>query len=118
MDDPHAIHLDGDVDTERDGVDENKENEEEEDEEEEEEEEKEEEGEDEDEKEDDDEVEGKDPWMIGQGEMVHTLADNVDTIIDDQPMVHPEYRQEIREHTPQPRPPATAPLPHAPEPGP
>ena len=56
--------------------------------------------EDEDEEEDQDEDDGKEPQTIGQGEMVNTSADDVDTIIDDQPIVLPEQGQEMREHTP------------------
>jgi len=38
---------------------------------------------DEDEKEDEDEDNGKEPRTIGQGEMVNTLADDADTMLDD-----------------------------------
>jgi len=80
-----GIDLHGDVDMERDGDDEEEQDEEEEDEEEEDEEE-----EDEDEKEDEYEDDGKEPQTIGQGEMVNTSADGVDTMVDDQPMELPE----------------------------
>jgi hypothetical protein len=50
--------------------------------------------------------------------MVNTSADNVDTMVDDQPIVLPEQGQEMREHTQRPQPPAPAPRPHTPEPRP
>jgi len=68
MDTPDGIDLDSDVNMKRDGDDEKEKDKDEEDKEE------------EDEHEDD----GKEPWTIGQGEMVNTSADNVDTIVDDQ----------------------------------
>jgi len=40
--------------------------------------------------------------------MVNTSADDVDTMVDDQPTVLPEQGQQMREHTPQPQPPAPA----------
>jgi len=49
--------------------------------------------------------------MIGQGEMVNISADDVDTMVDDQPIVLPEQGQEMHEHTPRPQPPAPAPRP-------
>jgi len=42
------------------------------------------------EEEDEDEDDGKKPRTIGQGEMVNTSAENVDTMVDDQPIVLPE----------------------------
>ena len=33
---------------------------------------------------------GKEPWTIRQGEMVNTSAYDVDTMVDDQPIVLPE----------------------------
>jgi hypothetical protein len=72
----------------------------------------------EDEEEDKDENNGKEPRTIGQGEMVNTLADDADTMVDDEPTVLPEQGQEMREHTPQPQPPAPAPQPQTPEPSP
>ena len=59
----------------------------------------EEEEEDEDEDKNEDEDDGKEPWTIGQGEMVNTLADNVDTMVDNQPTVLSEQRQEMCKHT-------------------
>jgi len=41
--------------------------------------------------------------------MVNTLADNVDTIVDNQPTVQSETSQKIGEHTPGPQPPVAAP---------
>jgi hypothetical protein len=71
-----------------------------------------------DKEEDKNEDDGKEPWTIGQGEIVNTSADNVDTMVDDQPIVLPEQCQEMREHTPQPQPPALAPRPQTPDPSP
>jgi hypothetical protein len=104
VDAPDGVDLDGDVDMERDGDDEEEEDEKKEDEEEEE--------------VDEDEDDGKEPRTIGQGEMVNTSADDVDTMVDDQPIVLPEQCQEMREHTPRPQPPAPAPQPQTPDPGP
>jgi len=73
---------------------------------------------DEDEEEDKDEDDGKEPRTIGQGEMVHTSADDVDTMVDNQPIVLPEQCQEMHEHTPRPQPPAPAPRPQTPDPRP
>jgi len=56
--------------------------------------------------------------MIGQGEMLNTPAVNVDTTIDNQPVVLPEPGQEMFEYTPWPPPPAAAPGPHTSEPHP
>ena len=99
MDAPDGLDLDGDVNMEWDGEDE--EDEEEEDEKE------------EDEKEeevvDEDEDIGKEPRTIGQGEMVNTSADDADTMVDDQPTVLPGQGQEMRDHTPRPQPPAPCP---------
>ena len=88
----YGVDLNGDVDVESDSDDEEKEDEEEEDEEEEEEEKEEEEAEEEEEEEeeDEDEDDGKEPHNIGQGEMVKTSADNVDTMVDEQWIVVPE----------------------------
>ena len=69
-----------------------------------------------DEEEDKDEDDGKEPRTIGQGEMVNSSADDVDTMVDDQPIVLPEQCQEIRGHTPQPQQPASAPRPQTPDP--
>jgi hypothetical protein len=98
VDAPDGIDLAGDVDMERDGDDEVVGDDQEADEEEE------------------DEDDGKEPRMIGQGEMVNPSADDVDTMVDDQPIVLPEQGQEMR--VPQPQPPAPAPRPQTPEPRP
>jgi hypothetical protein len=82
---PDGVDLDGDVDMEKEGDGDEEEDEEKEDEE---------------EVEDQDEDDGKEPRMLGQGEMVNTSADDVDTKLDDQPIVLPEQGQEMREHTP------------------
>jgi hypothetical protein len=71
---------------------------------------------DEDEEEDKDEDDGKEPRTIGEGEMVNTSADDVDTMVDDRPIMLPEQGQEMREHTPRPQPPAPAPQLQTPEP--
>jgi len=120
-----GVDSDSDVDMERDGdheeeEDEEEENEKKEDEEEEEEEEEEEkkEEEEEDEEEDKDEDDGKEPRTIGQGEMVNASADDVDTMVDDQPIVLPEQGQEMHKHTPRTQPPARAPRPPTPDPHP
>jgi len=110
VDTPDGVDLDGDVDMERDGDYEEEEDEEEEDEEKEDEEEEEEE-----EEEDKDEDDAKEPRTIGQGEMVNTSADDVDTMVDNQRIVLPNQGQKMREHTPQPQPPAPAPRPRTPE---
>jgi hypothetical protein len=108
VDGPDGVDLYSDVDMETDGDDDEEKDEEKEDEEVVEE-------EDEVEEEDQDEDDGKEPRMLGQGEMLNTSADDVDTMVDDQPIVLPEHGQEIREHTPLPQPPAPAPRPHTPE---
>jgi len=109
VDAPDAIDLDGDVDMERDSDDDEENDEQKEDEEVVEE-------EDEDEEEDQDEDDGKEPQTLGQGEMVNTSADDVDTMVDDQPIVLPEHGQEMGKHTPRPQHPATAPRPQTPDP--
>jgi len=48
--------------------------------------------------------------------MVNTSADDVDTMVNYQPIVLPEQGQEMREHTPWPQPPEPAPRPQTPEP--
>jgi len=118
VDAPDGVDFDGNVDMERHGDNEEEEDEEEEDEEkEDEEEEEEEEDKDEDEEEEDkDENDGKEPRTIGQGEMVNSSADDVDTMEDDQPIVLPEQGHEMREHTTQQQTPARAQCPHSPEP--
>jgi len=113
-----AVDLDGNVDVERDHDDEEEEDEEEKDDEEhdEEKEDEEEEEEDEDEEEDKDEDDGKEPRTIGQGEMVNTSANDVDTMVDDQPIMLPAQGQNMGEHTPRPQPRAPAPQPQSLEP--
>jgi hypothetical protein len=106
VDPPDSIDLDGDVVMELDG--ENAEDEEEEDE-------KEEVVMDEGEQEDEDEDNGKQPWKIGQGEMVNTSADNADMMVDDQPTMPPEQGQEMREDIRRPQSPAPGQRPQSPE---
>jgi hypothetical protein len=113
VDAPDGVDLHWDVDMERDSkVEEDKEEEDEKEEDEKEEDEK---GE---EEVDEDEDNGKEPRTIEQGEMVNTSADDADTMVDDQPTVLPEQRQEMHLHSPWPQPPAPAPRPHTPEPRP
>jgi hypothetical protein len=102
-----GVDLDGEVDMESDGDDEEEEDENKEDEEEEE--------VDEDEEEDKDEDDGKEPRTIGQGEMVNTSVDDVDTAVDDQPIVLTEQCQEMWKHTPRLQPLAPAPRPQTPQ---
>jgi hypothetical protein len=112
VDAPDSVDLEGDVVMEWDGY--NNEGEDE--------------GEDDDEKEDEeedkDEDDGKEPWTIAQGEMVNTSADDADTMVEDEPSVLPEQRQEMEqgqdmsEHSPRTQPPAPSPLPRTPEPPP
>ena len=115
LDAPDGVDLDGDVDMETDGDYEEEEDEEEEDENEEEDKHEEKDKHEEEDKHEDD---GKEPRTIAQGEMVNTSADDVDSMVGDQPIVLPEQCQELREHTPQPQPPATAPRPQTPDPRP
>ena len=98
VDAPYSIDIDGDVDIEREGEDGEPTEEEDE---------TEEEVVDDDEEEDEDN--GTEPRTISQGEMVNTFADNVDTMVYDEPTAQPEQGQEMRKHTPQPQPPAPAP---------
>jgi hypothetical protein len=74
--------------------------------------------EDKDEEEEKDKDDGKEPRTIGQGEMLNTSADDVDTMVDNQPIVLPEHGQEMHEHTPRPQQPAPGPRPQTPEPRP
>jgi len=108
----YGVRLDGDVDIEKDG-DDPEDNEEEEDEQEEDEEEV-----GEVEEEDEDEDDSKEPWMIGQGEMVNSSAVHVDSMVHDQPIVLPEQGQEMCYHNPLPKPPAPPAWPPTPEPRP
>ena len=112
VDAPDGVNLDGHVDMERDGDDDEEEDDEEDDEQKEDEEEVEE--QDEDEEEDKDGDDGKEPWTMGPEEMVNTSADDVDTMVDDEPTVLPVQRQEVCEHTPRPEPPGPATQPHTP----
>jgi hypothetical protein len=96
----HGVDLDSDVNIERDRDNDEEEDEEEEDEEKEDEQEVEE--EDEQEEEEKDEDDGKEPRTIGQGEMVHTSADDANTMVDNEPTVLPQQGQEIRKLTPWP----------------
>jgi len=116
VDAPDGVDSDYDVDTERDGDDEEEDDQEADDEQQEDEDE--EEDKNEDEGEDQDEDEGKEPRTIGQGEMVNTLAEDVDSMVDDKPLVPPEQGQEMCEHTPQPEPQAPVPWPKTTEPRP
>ena len=50
--------------------------------------------------------------------MDNTSVDDIDTMVDNQPIVHSEQGQEMREHSPRPQPPAPAPQPHTLEPRP
>ena len=90
-----GVALDGDVDKERYGDDEEEEDQEE---------------------DDEDDDDGKEPQMIGQEERTNTSADDVDTMVDNQPIVLPEQGEEMHEHTPLPQPPAPAPPSHTAEP--
>jgi hypothetical protein len=74
---PDGIDFDGNVDMEREFDDEVEEDELEEDE----------------EAEDEDEEDAKEPLTIGQGELVNASADDVDTMVDDQPTVLLEQGQ-------------------------
>jgi len=50
------------------------------------------------EEEDEDEDDGKEPRTIGQGEMVNTSADDVDTTVDHQPIIAPEHGLQMHGH--------------------
>jgi len=125
VDAPYGTDLDCNVDMERDCNDVEKEDEQEEDEHEEDEEkedeqeeemEEEEEEEEENEEEDEDEDDGKDPQTVGQREMVNALANDVGTMVEDQPMVLPDQGQEMCEHTQWPQLLGPAPYPQTAEP--
>jgi len=96
---PEGINSHGDVDMERDH-----DNAEEQDKQEDDGEEEDEQMEDEDEEEAKDEADGKEPRMIGQGDMLNILAQHVYTVVDNEPIVSPEQDQEMREITPWPQP--------------
>ena len=74
--------------------------------------------EDEDEDEHKNEDDGKEPRTIAQGGMVNTSADDIDTLVDNQPIMLPEHGQEMCEHTPHPQPLAPALWPQTLEPSP
>jgi len=97
---PDDVDFDDDVDIKQDSDDHEEEDEAEEDEEEEDEDEVEDKNEEEHNNEDD----GKEPWTIGQDEIVNTSADDVDTMVDDQPIMVLEQCQELRDYTPLPQP--------------
>jgi hypothetical protein len=99
---PDDMNLDWDLDMGMDGDDEKEEDEEEHAE----------------EVEDEDEDDGNEPETIGQGEMVIISADDVDSMVDDDPILHSEQGQEMCEHTPQQQPTASAPEPQTPGPHP
>jgi len=101
VDAPYHIDLDGNVDMEWDGDHEDEEDEE---------------AEDEDEEEDEHEHDDKEPWSIGQGDMVHTSADDVQSMVNDQPTMLPEQGQAMCEDSPRPQPPAPTPWAQTPEP--
>ena len=71
---------------------------------------------DEDEEDDESENDGKEPRMIGLGEMANVLVDDIDTISDNQLIVVPEQGKEPCKHTSQPQPPISAPQPQTFEP--
>jgi len=48
--------------------------------------------------------------MIGPGEMVNTSADDVDTMVDNHPIMLPEQGEQMRVHHPRPHALAPAPL--------
>jgi hypothetical protein len=95
VDAPGGVDLDRHVDMEWDGDDEELEDEDEEDE----------------EKEIKDEDHGKELQTIGQGEMVNSSGDDIDTMVHDQRIVLPEQGQKMQDHTTQPPPPVPAPWP-------
>jgi hypothetical protein len=67
-----------------------------------------------DEDDDEDEDNGKESWMIGQGEMVNSSADYANTMEDHQPPMLPDQGQDMSEHTHRQQPPAAAPRPQTP----
>jgi len=71
--------------------------------------------EDENEEEDEDEDDGKEPQTIAQGEMANSVADDVDTMVDDQPIILPDQGQQMWEHTSWRQPPVPSPWPQSPE---
>jgi len=111
VDAPDGVDLHGDVDMERDGDDDEETDNQKEDEEVVE-------DEDEDEEQEQDEDNGKEPRTFGQGDMGNTSANDVDTMVYDQPIVLPEQVQEMRQHTSPQKHPAPAPQRQTPEPRP
>lgn len=72
---------------------------------------------DEEEKEEDQgEDDGKQPRMSGQGEMVNPSDDDVDTMVDVEPIVLRKQGPEMAEHTPRAQLAPRAPRPHTAEP--
>lgn len=63
-----------------------------------------------------DDKDGKEPWMIGQEEMVNTSADDVNNMVVDHQIVLPEQGQELRKHTRRPQPLEASSQPQTPEP--
>jgi hypothetical protein len=116
VDAPESVDFDGDVGMETDGDDEEEEVEEEDDEVEKLEKKEDTREEEEEEDENKDENHGKEPWTIGQCEMGNKSADDVDSMVDDHPIVIPEWGQQISEHTPWPHPLLPAPWPQTPDP--
>jgi hypothetical protein len=106
VDAPEGMNLDDNVDLVKPSDDKEEEDEEVEDEEVDDEKE-----EDEGEEEDKEEDHGKEPRKIGQEEMVNTSADDVNAMVNTQPIVLPEQGHEMSEHTPRPQPPAPTPRP-------
>jgi hypothetical protein len=102
VDAPDGIELDCDVDMDRDGDNEVQEVEYKYDEEE----------------EDENEDDGIEPGTIGQEEVVNTSHEVVDSMVDAQRMVLHEQKQEMREYTTWPQPPALSPPPQTLEPRP
>jgi len=72
--------------------------------------------EDEAEDEDGDEDNSKEARMFGQGEMVNTLTNDSDSMVDNHPTMLPDQAHDMCEDTPSPHPPAPATGPPAPEP--
>jgi len=54
---------------------------------------------DENEKKDEDDDVGKEPRMISQRGMMNTFADNVDTVVNHQPIVLPEQGQDMQKNS-------------------
>jgi len=95
VDAPDGVDLDGHVYIEKNGDDEEEKDEEEEI--------KVVEDEKEEEEENEDEDDGKKPQTISQGEIVNTSADDIDTMVEHQPIVLPDQGLEMHKHTPRPQ---------------